>query len=751
MLKLEKLKLKNFGAILDKEINFDDGLNLIIARNGKGKTTIQQCISMHLSDSCEGKYEDYINYNHDYFETTLIFSINDNRYESYFKFEKGRSNTSTKKLIDLSNDNKPLADSPTAHKTYMLKLIDPLLVKYGLFVKQGTKPQDMEDNIVSCKDADRRELFKKIQDVDYKKEVDSYIEPVLVEIKDSIANIEKEIYRLETSQYDIKDLDTLPFSKESLSNKEKSLGEINNKINEIKQFNDSIERKEKELSESKSSLMSKDNSLKSKEETLISLNNKINYFNSEEYKLKLDSYRKKIEEKNHEKIESEDNKKDSIIQVKNQFQKDVILLKETISSLEEKLSDPSLKVKRFRPFNDSELTDLIIKKSQIDTNISHVKEKQTLLDGGVCPTCGQNCENVGHNLSEEIKSLQDKKDKISNEIDQLNKIKEEIKDKEEKNNQVREERNKIENDLTVKENELEKITDRQEREIEKLEQEYRNNIQSCDSAILSLQKDIERDEAEKTKMIMVYAEQIDSTKNDISSIKEDINTISKQILFLTDELNNVEKKKVTEDLKGKSDSLNSEIKSYYSIIERNKVIKENNDKVIKQKEEDEKSLQAYEKKKQDELNQKLYYEQAKNTLLKDFPNFIIENNVSAMTKNMNDFIEQVYYKSLKVRLRATKTSIKLEYGTGGKKLPAHRLSGAESRLVQLSFISNFKKYLKCIILDEPDSAMDNDNKIAMYDILIEMADIYSQMIIVTHSDKMKTKLSVDNDPNLIYL
>src|SRR5574344_1399924 len=78
MLKLIKLSLKGFGCFKDEKIfEYDNGINIIRAENGSGKTTQINAISILLLSEYEGSFADYMNRECNEFTISLEFMLND--------------------------------------------------------------------------------------------------------------------------------------------------------------------------------------------------------------------------------------------------------------------------------------------------------------------------------------------------------------------------------------------------------------------------------------------------------------------------------------------------------------------------------------------------------------------------------------------------------------------------------------------------------------------------------------------------
>src|SRR5574344_2797202 len=78
MLKLIKLELEGFACFKNKtEFLYEDGINVILAENGSGKTTQINAISILLLSEYEGSFADYMNRECNEFTISLEFMLND--------------------------------------------------------------------------------------------------------------------------------------------------------------------------------------------------------------------------------------------------------------------------------------------------------------------------------------------------------------------------------------------------------------------------------------------------------------------------------------------------------------------------------------------------------------------------------------------------------------------------------------------------------------------------------------------------
>ena len=106
-------------------------------------------------------------------------------------------------------------------------------------------------DIIHVSDSERRDLFKRIQDLDYTKEIKTLIEPKIETVKEKIIEVDKEIFALENKEYEVKSYGELPFTEDEYKLKksqmdkliaEKSLiEEKNNQLNDLKERKNKLE------------------------------------------------------------------------------------------------------------------------------------------------------------------------------------------------------------------------------------------------------------------------------------------------------------------------------------------------------------------------------------------------------------------------------------------------------------------------------------------------------------------------------
>ena len=383
MLKLIKLSLKGFGCFKDEKIfEYDDGINIIRAENGSGKTTQINAISILLLSEYEGSFADYMNRECNEFTISLEFILNGKHLLETLNCKKGKSYTTTRNLKDI--DGNDVANGESV-KEWLNERLPVSTSKYALFVKQNS---DMD--IIHCSDSERRDLFKRIQDLDYTKEIKTLIEPKIEQTKEKIIENDKEIFALENKKYETKALNDLPFDENTYALKKTKLENLTAEkslIEEKKnQLNDLKERKNKLESEINSIKVSSD-SKKSKIDELKSFD-----FNTEKEKIEKEFANKKLESEN--KIKSLEEQKENLDK---DINKKMIELESEIKKIEDESAETvkeidSIRLIKLIKFDEDSLTkarnDLVKLKKNLEYTENEIKENEknlSIIKSGKCP------------------------------------------------------------------------------------------------------------------------------------------------------------------------------------------------------------------------------------------------------------------------------------------------------------------------------------------------------------------------------
>lgn len=392
MLKLIKLELEGFGCFKDKkEFLYDNGVNLILAENGMGKSTMIQAIEMLLLSNFEGSYSDYLYKNKETnesvneFTISLEFMLDKFHLLQTLNCKKGKTCTTSRNLKDLDTDQ-DLANGEGI-KAWLDKYLPIATSKFALFVRQFAD----KDDIIKAGDAERRDLFKRIQDLDYTKEIKTLIEPKIEQTKEKIIEVDKEIFALENKTYLTKDYSEVPFSEDEYKLKKSQFDKLNAEKSLVEEKNNQLN----ELKERKNKLDSEMNSIDS------SIDSKYHKIISEYKSFNLKTEQEKIEKDfDDKKLESE-NKIKSLEEQKENLDKDIneksLNLECEIKKIEDEGNElvkeiDSIRLMKLIKFDEESLTkarnDLTELKKNLEYTENEIKENEknlSIIKAGKCP------------------------------------------------------------------------------------------------------------------------------------------------------------------------------------------------------------------------------------------------------------------------------------------------------------------------------------------------------------------------------
>lgn len=746
MLKLIKLELEGFGCFKDKkEFLYESGVNLVLAENGKGKTTQIEAISILLLSDYDGSFADYMNRDCDTFTISLEFMLDNKHLLETLTCKKGKTYTTTRNLKDVDTDT-DLANGEGV-KEWLNERLPVSTSKYALFVKQNS---DMD--IIHVNDSMRRDLFKKIQDLDYTKEIKTIIEPKIEQTKEKIIENDKEIFALENKTYPTKDFAELPFTEDEYKLKksqmdkliaEKSLiEEKNNQLNDLK------ERKNKLESEINSIKISSD-SKKSKIDELKSFN-----FDTEKEKIEKEFADKKLESEN--KIKSLEEQRENLDKDINEKS---LNLECEIKKIEDEGNElvkeiDSIRLMKLIKFDEESLTKARNDLTELKTKSSIAWKNSKILESGVCPTCGSSGDSCKHKYQEfvdEATSYDKQIAECEGVIDDLLTKKKDIEEKSKKNDELKEKKNNLSNELVKKQS----LIENKRMEQKSLNSSLMEKKQNYSNQIESEKRILESIDSEKTSRLNSVKEKNDMIITQIQQLEGDICD-----LIDSEEIKNVEIEELSKEIESfsvgtfdenKIVEIETELKKYDSVVAENKVVKEYNEQLEETKKADKKELEKFKERKQKFEKEKFDLENSKKILTTDYPSWAILQNLKNIENDINEFIDQVYYKPLNIKFDMTRSGISMRFGDDIK---VERLSGAEKAITNIGFCESFNKNLNLnmILLDEPDAPLSATRKEMFYSSLLEMKDVFEQMIVVTHSKDMVAYIQAnDTDCNIITL
>ncbi|EGN67625.1 exonuclease SBCC [Fusobacterium animalis 11_3_2] len=366
---IKKVQLENYRSHSNTTVEFTKGVNLILGKNGRGKTSILEAISTVMFNTKDrtGKEtgKSYIKFGEKSSKIDIDFIANDGR-EYNLKTEFFKTKPKKQTLKDMTGSEydgdiqEKLEELCGIKKGFEETYENIVIAKQNEFI-----------NIFKAKPKDREEIFNKIFNTQiYKEMYDSFLKEAVDKYKEKVKDLDKEI----------------TFLKENIEDKE----QITSFLKEEKEVEKNLQDRFKNINVVSKNL---ENEIKDYETTEIELNNLIKNIKDEENKIK--KYLNIL--------------KENIIKAK-QAKKSKIIVKETEKSYLEYLEIEN-RLKDLRENLDNLLEEQKLN-IQYQNNVKILKLNN------------ENLKNDIINLEENISKNSEKKENLESEISNL-KIKEE--------------------------------------------------------------------------------------------------------------------------------------------------------------------------------------------------------------------------------------------------------------------------------------------------------------------------------------
>lgn len=366
---IKKVQLENYRSHSNSTVEFTKGVNLILGKNGRGKTSILEAIStvMFNTKDRSGKEtgKSYIKFGEKSSKVEIDFIANDGReYNLKTEFFKTKPKKQTlKDIIGSEYDGdiqEKLEELCGIKKGFEETYENIVIAKQNEFI-----------NIFKAKPKDREEIFNKIFNTQiYKEMYDSFLKEAVDKYKSEKENLDSKINSL----------------KENMEDKE----QITNSLKEEKDVEKNLQDNFKNINVVSKNL---ENEIKDYETTEVELNNLVKNIKDEENKIK--KYLNIL--------------KENIIEAK-QAKKSKIIIKETEKSYLECLEIEN-RLKNLR-----ENLDNLLDEQKLNIQYQNNIEKLELFNKNLKVDIG--------NLEENISKNSEKKENLESEISNL-KIKEE--------------------------------------------------------------------------------------------------------------------------------------------------------------------------------------------------------------------------------------------------------------------------------------------------------------------------------------
>lgn len=726
---IKEIYLRGFRNFKQEvSLKLDKGYNLLLGANGQGKSTINIYADLNLLNYLEPSttLADCITLKSDSFESYMIFEQTGKIYKSVMNVSsKGKTPITTRSLEE---DGKLIVEGTTAVVSFLAEMFDPVITRYAMALRQG----NME--VITCKPAQRFEIFQKVLDVKFKEGLD-VVDREISKLKEDLTAIDskldlynskdyslqdmidpiyttKEIQKLEK---DKKDLESQLVLHKSLNDLYKSLTvDVNNITSRIQDIESNISRKSRLKQVTESGIMSLASILAS--DDVCTIDSKIVKAKSDQSNLNKDTFISTETHSFNKELEAVASSLDEASKELSAFPRKRGI-KDNSESLRQDISEIT-----------NELTILTLKVKPLESKIAfHSK--------GTCSECGQKIDSSDvpkleadlHGINESISVL---RDTLSAKTSELNANTKAVKDLQDYNDT----REGIVHEVAIWQSKVDSLKDKegllQQAALDKFEVAYSKFNVLIDKLVV-----------ERESLIQSKTNASSSKEDQLNMILEDIKSLDEDLLLVNGELTTKSKELVdtvqpdSTEITARLCDVTSMLLEHSERISEINLIKNSNKVLLAQKDIDDKALAELEVKKIEKQKSLVLRTEAKKILAKVLPQYIIAETVQDLTIAMNNFIEEIHTKELDIILKSTSTSLKML--SRGKSVAT--LSGAEKVITSLSFLDALRDFTNLengsVFLDETDAMVDKVNSLALFDVVENLP--YEQIILVTHDDEMK--------------
>ncbi|MEM0332739.1 MAG: AAA family ATPase, partial [Archaeoglobaceae archaeon] len=241
MFKIEELEIKDFKSHANSNIKFEDGINVILGRNGAGKSSILEAliVALYGSKAAKVKKEDLVKSGSKAYRITLKFNFRN----SEIKISRSSDGEAV-----LSGDFKLEGDSKITD--WVEKTILPYHVfQNAIYIRQG----EIESIILD--DDSREKLIRRIIRIDDYEVAWQEIGKIIEHFRQEAENFRKFALQQKTvlEQLDNKKL-AMSKTSEEIETLEKKIAYLKPKVEKLKKENEELEKLKNSLNEKKSKL-----------------------------------------------------------------------------------------------------------------------------------------------------------------------------------------------------------------------------------------------------------------------------------------------------------------------------------------------------------------------------------------------------------------------------------------------------------------------------------------------------------------
>lgn len=706
MLKLNKLTLNNFMCVEHAELDFNNGVNLIVGSNGQGKSTVLQAVALCLlEDKRSDRYQEFIMLGKENCSVALDAEVKG----SPLKINISLNKKST------GMDRTATYNGRTYTNSEVTTLLDSFDIAY--YADLIMSMQD-EGDITKLKPSEREAYLQKLFQFDFTEKVNK-LKDDLNGIKESIdyqnAQIDFNKKSIDERKTEIRELLPLTFHEGDIQNLNESVKTLNDELSNIAEL---LNKKDILLAQ-KSELQNK---LYISKQNISKYEHEIELINSS--KGMIDTLNQKISEYDEINQKLLNEKQDYIAQnegLDNRLkleENDKVLISEEIAEQYEDFLKKS-----------SELNELNLQLANKIAECNHAQKHMDMVKLRTCPECGHAFDKTDQSkyseaLNSAITAKTDIEQAKAKKQDEVFTADANVKALREKLRNKEIEISGTTNDMSTLNYKIQNID---------------SQIQVNNNSKTRIENQIQQ-YSSNTNEVSLYETKITEEKTVLSDIDIKIGEYDAQL----GELDGVtksytEKQAELRDLQQKISEYNNEITQNNLILKNNENIKISIESMNKKIEESKTVVEGYRR-------QKATYDEAITLLDKTFPAWLILKTCQMLEQEMNNFI-QVVFPEMSVKLFQNKRGVEFFYTTNINNgmiqtkenlLNAKMASGFEKAILSIAFkVALCRAYnLRFAFMDEIDQAGTEENSEALFKAILSN-DLFDQLFVISHKPTVR--------------
>ena len=706
MIKLKRLVLNNFMCVEHAELNFDEGVTLIVGSNGQGKSTVLQAVALCLlEEKRSDTYREFIMLGKEESSVSLDATISELPLKIDITLNKKQSGMTRKATYN--------------GRIYSNSEVTELLDSFDLgYYADIIMSMQSEGDITKLKPSEREEYLQKLFQFDFTSKVEKLKED-LDEIKTGIeynrGQIDFNTKAIEDRKKEYKITRPLSFTDDDI----KTINENVSKLtNEITGLSDQLKERDKLVSEKTASQTTR----YSVQQSIDKLKHEIDLIKSNQSMVDtLTTKQKENEDKKNKAIADKANLESSISDLESQIN----TVKEDNQKFVEQERTLSEKINTI----NTDIQKVSQEVANANAELNHAKKHLEMIKLGTCPECGHAFDRTDmakYTQAEQSanQSYNEKNELLVAKTNERNDITNQI-------NEIR----KSQNDNNAKSFNLEKELNN-----------IRYQIKGFDDTVTSMDKDNESLATqiakynEKMLDIPNIEAQITAQTDVLTKIDSDISEIDEKIRQMSD-ISTLYTTKQNElnQLQQKLSDYNSELVQNNAILQNNETIEKSIKAMDEKITESKKTIDNY-------FRQKATYDEAINLLDKTFPAWLILKTCQMLEIEMNNFI-QIVFPEMSVKLFQNKRGVEFFYTTNKNNgmiaskdnlINAKMASGFEKALLSMAFkVALCKAYnLRFAFMDEIDQAGTEENSASLFKAILSN-DLFDQLFVISHKPPVR--------------